>query len=167
MIFLGVGSSIGNAEAIFASAEAWLEARGVKVIKKSQNLKNPPVGGVATNEFTNAVWHAQFLETSWEKVNWCLLPRSRRLRLKAYKLLKLLKKCEAIHGRTKSPRWSDRPLDLDILTFHELVINKTKLIIPHPEIANRSFVLRPWSELVDARFEIPNLGRIKDLISKL
>lgn len=163
MIFLGVGSSIGNAEAIFSSAESWLKNRGINVIKKSKHLKNPAIGGVAKNEFTNAVWQVEFLETTWEKINWCLLPRSRRLRLKAYKLLNLLKKCEFFNGRLAAARWADRSLDLDILMFHELTLQTPKLTIPHSEIAKRSFVLRPWAELVDENFEIPNLGLLKDL----
>jgi len=163
MIFIAVGSSIGNAEEIFAKTEAWLNDHNCYVVAKSKILKNPPMGGVAQNDFHNAVWQVHFAPSLWNKINWVLLPQSRKKRLLAYKLLRTLKKCEKVHGRVPAERWADRTLDLDILMFGDLVMNRTRLAIPHPEIANRSFVLQPWKELVDAHFEIPNLGLLKDL----
>lgn len=166
MIFIALGSSIGNAPEIFASAETWLELSGVDVVKKSAILRNPPLGNVAKNEFSNAVWQINFPETTWEKWNWVLLPRSRRKRLKAYKLLRLLQACEVAHGRQTAKRWADRMLDLDLLMFDDLVLKRPQLTIPHPEIAKRVFVLQPWAELVDDTFEIPTLGLLKDLLNE-
>ena len=163
MIFIALGSSIGNAENIFRNTAIWLELHGIEVIKKSKILKNPPLGTAAQNEFSNAVWEIEFRETIWEKINWILLPKSRRFRLKAFKLLKLLQQCERDHGRVKTERWADRPLDLDILMFHELALNTSRLTIPHSEISKRDFVLQPWRAIVDDGFEIPNLGLLKDL----
>lgn len=163
MIFIALGSSIGAAHEIFAGAETWLELSGVKVLEKSAILRNPPWGGVAKREFSNAVWAIDFPETAWEKLNWILLPRPRRQRLKAYKLLRLLQACEIAHGRQKAERWADRTLDLDLLMFDDLVLKQKCLTLPHPEIAQRMFVLQPWAELVDDTFEIPTLGLLKDL----
>jgi len=160
---LNHASSIGDAFAIFNDADTWLELHGVEVVKRSKNLKNPPLGGVAQNQFTNAVWQVSFPETAWERLNWCLLPRSRRQRLKAFKLLKLCKACEVAHGRTRAKRWADRPLDIDILMFHGLTLDRQRLSLPHPGIAERGFVKDPWRELVDGDFEIPGLGPLKDL----
>lgn len=164
---MGVGSSIGNANQIFDSARVWLEDHNIKVVVESGRLKNPAVGGVAQNEFTNAVWQLEFPESRWEKLNWILLPQQRRHWLKAKKLLKLLKTCEAVHGRTPGKRWDDRPLDLDILQFYQLQVCRKKLHIPHPEIPKRLFVLQPWSEIVDEEHSIPKFGKLKDLLKKL
>ena len=167
MIFIGVGSSIGNADKIFDSARAWLKGFDVNVVAESGRMKNPAIGGVAQNEFTNAVWQIEFPETRWEKANWVLLPQQRRWRLKAKKLLQRLRQCEAAHGRTTSECWADRPLDLDILQFHQLQVCRKKLHIPHPEIPKRIFVLRPWSEIVDENYHIPTFGRLRNLLQKL
>jgi len=122
---------------------------------------------VAKNEFTNAVWEIAFPETKWEKINWILLPKWRREKLKALKLLKILQSCENVCARSREKRWDDRTLDLDILMFHAIRINSHHLTIPHPLIPERNFVLLPWQELVDKNFEIPKFGKISDLIQRL
>jgi len=167
MIFIGLGSSIGNAQNTFNQVPLFLEKQGVTILKKSKNLKNPAVGGVAQNEFTNAVWQLEFKETPWEKVNWVLLPTKRRTYLKAQKLLKILQQCEHHLGRTREKRWDDRTLDLDILMFNDLILHKKKLTLPHPEITKRSFVLLPWREIVDEDFSIPKFGLLTTLIKSL
>jgi len=167
MIFIGVGSSIGNAEAHFTQAETNLLTFGIKVSKKSKNLKNAPQGGVAQNQFTNAVWQLEFPETKWEKINWCLLPQHRRQKLKAYRLLNLLQLVEKQALRTREKRWDDRTLDLDILMFHTLRLENQRLLLPHPLIPERDFVLHPWQELVDKDFEIPKFGSVSKLIKRL
>ncbi len=167
MIFIGIGSSIGDAEAHFAQTKIELAHLGVEVVKQSKNLKNPAQGGVAQNEFTNAVWQIEFTETKWEQINWCLLPTWRRQKLKAYKLLKVLQAVETKALRTRAKQWDDRTLDLDILMFHHLTFTKQHLLIPHPRIPERDFVLKPWQELVDKDFEIPTFGLIGELIKRL
>lgn len=167
MIFIGVGSSIGDANSHFAKAEQALRAFGVKVVKKSKKLKNNPQGGIAQNQFTNAVWQLEFPETRWEEINWCLLPNFRRQKLKAYRLLKRLQQVEAQALRSRSKRWDDRTLDLDILMFNDLQLEKQRLLLPHPLLAERDFVLLPWQELVDKGFEIPKFGSINELIKRL
>lgn len=167
MIFIGVGSSIGDAEKTFKQAQVFLQNQGICVLKKSKNLKNPAIGGVAKNNFTNAVWQIEFKETAWEKTNWVLLPQKRRLYLKAKKLLITLQACENHFGRTREKRWDDRTLDLDILMFHQLLIDKKRLSLPHSEIPNRPFVVLPWSEIVDEDFSIPKFGLLNQLIKKL
>jgi len=147
MIFLTLGSSIGNAAEIFDSAEKSLGSRGIKVIHKSKIFKNPPYGGVAKNEFSNAVWHIE-TEMSPEEV------------------LEIVQQIERDHGRTRERKWDDRTLDIDILLWNDLVIKTPKLTIPHPGIAERIFFLKPLSELVDENFQIPTFGTLKKLLSQ-
>ncbi len=148
MIFIGIGSSIGEAEEIFAAAEMDLEKENITVLKKSKILKNPPYGGVAENEFSNAVWQIETDKNPEE-------------------LLSTLQKIENNHGRKRDKKWDDRTLDLDILVFNDMVFDTEKLKIPHPEIPKRDFVLIPWSEIVEENFEIPKFGKLKDLLQKL
>ncbi len=174
MIYLGIGSSIGKAEEIFDSAEKFLKEQGVLVTKKSEIMKNAPIGGVAKNEFSNAVWEVKldwhFCETVWHRTFprfFGVFPKLRIIHI-AKKLLKILKSCETAHGRDlNAEKWSDRPLDLDILMFCDLVLDEKNLKIPHPEISNRDFVLKPWMEIIDKDFEIPKIGKLQNLIKKL
>lgn len=151
MIFIGLGSSIGDAKKIFSSTETAFKNAGIHVTKKSKNMHCPPFGGVAKNEFTNAVWQ---IET----------------KLSPLKLLHTLEKIEVQHGRIDKniqQRWDDRTLDLDILIYHNQVINTDQLQIPHPHMMHRDFVLKPLSELVDENFEIPTFGLLSELIKNL
>lgn len=167
MIFIGVGSSIGDAGAFFKQAQIFLESQQIKIIQKSKIFRNPAQGDVAQNEFSNAVWQIEFPETPFEKFNWVLLPKYRRQKLKALKLLKIMQTCENACKRLRIKRWDDRTLDLDLLMFHQLKLNHCRLKLPHPLIDQRNFVLLPWQELVDKNFEIPKFGSISQLTNRL
>lgn len=151
MIFIGVGSSIGDAKKIFASTEKSLEEKNIHVLRKSSVLKNDPFGGVAKNKFSNAVWE---IHTD----------------LKPKELLTALEKVEEEHGRKDKflqQRWDDRTLDLDILLYHDQIVQTPELEIPHPRMIHRDFVLRPLSELVDESFEISTLGTLGECLRNL
>lgn len=63
-------------------------------------------------------------------------------------LLRRMQAIEAAAGRDPTaPPWSPRPLDIDILTFGEQQIASQRLTVPHPRLAERRFVLKPWSDL--------------------
>ena len=180
-IFLSLGSSVGNAADIFTSTETFLANHGIMVIKKSTILKNPPMGDRAKNEFSNAVWEAELL-TGFEKGirNQELGIRNREQQktnpiihdsyfmILCDKLLKILKSCEQIHGRDhQAPRWSDRPLDIDILMWGNLTIETNNITIPHPGIPTRNFVLKPWIEISGPDFFVPEMGTLGEMMSKL
>ncbi len=65
----------------------------------------------------------------------------------SYRLLKILKNIEVRLGRTKEIKWGPRVIDLDILLFGEDVVFTENLIIPHPEMIRRKFVLVPFVEI--------------------
>lgn len=67
--------------------------------------------------------------------------------LEAEKLLKKLQKIENDFWRNRNIRWDDRTLDLDILYYSDKIINSENLIIPHPRIKERDFVMKPLLEL--------------------
>jgi 2-amino-4-hydroxy-6-hydroxymethyldihydropteridine diphosphokinase len=72
-------------------------------------------------------------------------------------LLNHLKAIERQLGREPGPRWSPRPIDLDIALYDDLVIDEPDLTVPHPRLAERNFVLRPLLDL-DADLVHPVLG---------
>ena len=94
----------------------------------STYIESDPIGWVATQTFLNAV---------------CAIKTD----LPPSKLLVKLQSIEEHFGRTRTQRWEDRTLDLDILYYWNNTINTSELQIPHPEIQNRDFVRKPILEL--------------------
>ncbi len=129
MILIAVGSSIGSAQNHFAAAEEFLQKQGIMVVQKSDNFMFPPWGGIAKNEFTNAVWQ---LKTDKS-------PDA---------LLAQLQAAEDASGRDRSTRWGDRTLDLDILIYNDEKIETADLKLPHPGMLKRDFVLIPLLDLL-------------------
>lgn len=128
-VILSLGSSMGNSTELLLSAVDKLnEVRGVKVTKLSTIIETPPYGGVAKNKFLNCAVELE-----------CLLsPRA---------LLTAIHKIEEEGGRTRTVRWEDRTLDIDIIFFGDKIISENGISIPHPDYANRPFVLIPVKEI--------------------
>lgn len=138
MIFLGVGSNLGDRWAILDRAWQLLEARGIAVVQASPVYETLPWGEVEQPLYLNAVWA---VETS-------LAPRA---------LLRACQEIEAQLGRPKTlrPKWGARPIDIDILAYGELVCQETDLILPHPWIPHRPFVLGPWKDIAPYFYLVP------------
>jgi 2-amino-4-hydroxy-6-hydroxymethyldihydropteridine diphosphokinase len=83
--------------------------------------------------------------------------------LSAASLLATLHGIEDDHGRTRTERWGDRTLDLDLIVCGDL-IEDGNLVIPHPRAHERSFVLGPWVSL-DPDATIPGRGLVRDLLA--
>jgi len=77
-------------------------------------------------------------------------------------LLKALQAIEQNLGREKLERWGDRNIDIDILTYGSITFTSADLVIPHPEITNRAFVIVPWY-LMNQQAESPGYGSIAKL----
>ena len=128
--YLGVGSNLGDRQAHIQKAVALLrENENVQVKAVSSLIETEPEGPVPQGKFLNG---AVMIQTS-------LMPNE---------LLAALKNIERRCGRTKTEGKGPRTLDLDILLYDDVVIIEGKtLSIPHPRMAERSFVLRPLSEI--------------------
>jgi len=86
--------------------------------------------------------------------------------LSAFDLLNELQRIENQHGRLRDgERWGPRTLDLDLLLYAEEVIDTPELSVPHPGIAERSFVLLPLSELAPD-LVVPNKGAVSNLLDQ-
>ena len=154
MIFIGIGSNIA-AEG-FPSPKATIDAAlevfadfGVNVIETSKWYKTSPVPISAQPWFVNGVLR---VETNLEPVD-CLLR---------------LHRIEAVFERTRSVRNASRTLDLDLLDYDGLVANlQNKLILPHPRLNERAFVLWPLSDICPDWISPKNGIKINELIQKL
>jgi len=81
---------------------------------------------------------------------------------KPEQLLNVLQNIELKLGRKKRERWGNRNIDIDIIKFGEISYRSEKLTIPHPQAANRAFVIVPWYEM-NQDAELPGIGKISKL----
>jgi 2-amino-4-hydroxy-6-hydroxymethyldihydropteridine diphosphokinase len=80
-------------------------------------------------------------------------------------LLDALQAIEHAHRRVRNIHWGPRTLDLDLLLFGELEINSERLVVPHPFLTQRNFVLYPLFE-VSPTLHIPNAGDLALLVAQ-
>jgi 2-amino-4-hydroxy-6-hydroxymethyldihydropteridine diphosphokinase len=81
-------------------------------------------------------------------------------------LLQLALRIELQFGRVRAQRWAARTLDIDIVAYADARVSEPDLVIPHPEAANRLFVLSPWLEL-DPEATLAGAGRVADIVAVL
>lgn len=131
-IYIGIGSNLGDRAANIRAALAALTAPGdVAVVRCSSFRETRPEGGPPGQPlFLNA---AAEVATS-------LPPRD---------LLSRLLDVERSLGRRRGVRNGPRTIDLDLLVYHRLRIDEPDLVVPHPRMWQRSFVLLPLSEICD------------------
>lgn len=118
-----------------------------RLLVRSRLYRTPPWGMLDQPDFINA---AARLETT-------LAPRE---------LLDALLAIEARAGRVRGTRNGPRTLDLDLLLYGDRVIDEPDLVVPHPRLRERAFVLLPLAD-VAAELEVPGQGRVADLLSRV
>ena len=129
LAYLGLGAKLGDPAVQLRRALAELAALDeVEVVQVSAFYLNPPLGPKEQPWYVNAV--AQV-----------------RTRLTAEELLRGLQRLEAALGRVRGERWGPRVIDLDLLLYNGEVSNTPKLVLPHPEMHRRAFVLAPLAEI--------------------
>jgi len=137
IIYLSLGSNLGDRLINLKNAISTLSPK-VRVMAQSSVYETEPWGYSDQPAFLNTV----------VKGDTDLNPRE---------LLAFLKTIEVSLGRRKTFRFGPRLIDLDILLFDDLVMDAPDLIIPHPRIAERAFVLVPLSEIAPD-LSLPNSG---------
>lgn len=129
---LGLGSNIGDKAGNIARAIVLLTATGdIRLVARSRDWRTPPWGVTDQDWFVNACIG----------VATGLSPPA------------LLARCQAVEtamGRVRAERWGPRVIDVDILFFGDAVISAPDLVVPHPRIAERAFVLGPLSDIAPA-----------------
>ncbi|MGZ4613049.1 MAG: 2-amino-4-hydroxy-6-hydroxymethyldihydropteridine diphosphokinase [Kineosporiaceae bacterium] len=137
---LALGANLGDREATLAAAVADLAATpGLVVVATSPVVETEPVGGPAQPDYLNAVVAVRSTLTPQALLAACLAVERR-------------------HGRERRVRWGPRTLDVDIVTYGDLVLDTPDLVLPHPRAAARPFVLAPWIAL-DPQARLPVPGR--------
>lgn len=129
IVYLGIGSNLGDKEKNCREAIKELgKLSSVEIMSRSGFYITDPVGGPPQADFVNAV----------VKVETTLSPDE---------CLSEFKKIEKKMGRTQRPRNHPRVIDVDILMYDDMVLSKTDLVIPHPRMHERYFVLRGFMEI--------------------
>jgi len=129
--YLGVGSNLGNRRGNIKKALRLINhLKGTRVLKQSRLIQTDPVGGPKGQpKFLNAALRI-------------------RTNLAPLKLLNGLKQIERRLGRADAIRNAARQIDLDILLYGDKLIRSKKLIVPHPMMFKRDFVIKPLSEVI-------------------
>ena len=150
MAYIGLGSNLADPPAqVLRALDELALMPGCTLCFRSSLYATAPVGPVAQPPFVNA---AASIATT-------LTPPA---------LLAALQAIEHAHGRARDGvRWGPRSLDLDLLVFGELTLHTPDLVLPHPEIARRAFVLVPLAEIAPSRLLIPGQGLLVDLVAAL
>jgi len=129
--YIGLGSNMGNRKQNIKMAIDKINLiKKTRVTKISSIIQTLPVGGPKQNKFLNA---AAEIKTA----------------LSARILLYNLQRIEKELGRVRNIKNGPRTIDLDILIFGDKKINACNLVIPHPRMQERGFVLKPLSEIID------------------
>lgn len=149
---LAIGGNLGDRQAnIEAAVSALAETKGVKVRGLSPLVESFAVTATGVDEskpnYINAV----------VKVDTKLKPK---------KLLKEVRRIESELGRVRIERWGSRTMDIDIVTYDNVVKSTKKLELPHPRAYQRAFVLVPWS-MLDEQAVLPGHGAVSDLAASI
>ena len=151
-VYLSIGSNLGNKKRNIEKAKYFLEKNSIKILKSS-------------NIYESFSWpnknHPKFYNIVIKIIT----------ELKPINLFLTIKDIEKRLGRIKSITNSPRNCDIDILDYkglnYELDVNNNKLLIPHPRLHNRNFVLFPLFE-IEKNWKHPlKKTKIQDLIGKL
>jgi 2-amino-4-hydroxy-6-hydroxymethyldihydropteridine diphosphokinase len=144
--FIGLGANLGDRLAnLQRSVDLLGSTEGVRVLRSSRVYETDPVGGPPQPDYLNAVIE---VETDLDPAL----------------LLRACLDVEEQIGRSRSVRWGPRTIDLDVLTFgrEEVSLDAPALVIPHPLMHERAFVLVPLLEL-DADPILPGGRRFGEL----
>ena len=147
--FIGLGGNVGDVRSTFDQAIALLSESGtVQITARSSDYRTPPWGVTDQAPFVNAVM----------AVTTTLAPHD---------LLALAAACERKLGRDRARerRWGPRTIDLDLLAYDDLVLIDRDLILPHPHLFERAFVLVPLAEIAPEQI-IAGI-RVRDALERL
>lgn len=125
---IGLGSNLGERDKNIRTALEKMQEKGIELLRVSSVLETEPYGYTNQPKFLNAV---------------CLVETN----LTPDQLLDVLLEIEKEIGRVRERKWGPRIIDLDIIFYEDLVLESERLIVPHPDMHNRWFVLAPLAEI--------------------
>lgn len=127
-VYLGLGSNLGDRAAALDRARARLEARGFKTLARSSTWLTEPVGGPPQGWYLNEVLAGETALSPEALLSACLLT-------------------ERELGRVRGERFGPRTIDIDILFYGDQRRAAPELVLPHPRLHERLFVLAPLAEI--------------------
>ncbi|MFQ5648788.1 MAG: 2-amino-4-hydroxy-6-hydroxymethyldihydropteridine diphosphokinase [bacterium] len=147
-VFLGLGSNVGNRrETLQRALGAIVSLPATNIVHCSSIYESEPVGYAEQPDFLNMV----------VQISTTLTPE---------RMLDQAHRIEQDFGRVRGFRWGPRPLDIDILYWGERVLNSESLVIPHPQVQNRRFVLQPLAEIAPGFVVPPGSQKVEDLLDR-
>jgi len=146
-VILGLGTNMGNRKQNLKKAVKLLSEK-IEIKKVSAVYETDPVGYTEQPLFLNMV-------------------AAGNTALKPTELLKYLKDIEGSMGRIPSFANAPRPIDIDILFYDEKLVNRKDLVIPHPRLTVRAFVLVPLADIAPDLIHPGNGRKIRSLLTDL
>ena len=143
---IALGSNLGNRELNIDSAIAEL-AKIIEISHLSTNHETDPVGGPEQPKYLNAVLIAE-------------------TQLDPHELLISMLEIENKLGRKREIHWGPRTIDLDLIVVGDEVVVSDVLVLPHPRVHERKFVLEPWLE-IDPTAQIPGIGLVESILQRI
>jgi len=145
--YIGIGSNQGDARAhVLQAFDELARLPGTRLEGRSALYRSEPVDAPGQPDYVNA---AAGVDTD----------------LSAAQLLAALQDLELRHGRERPARNAPRTLDLDLLLYGDMALESPMLMLPHPRMHQRAFVLMPLLDL-DARLEVPGRGAARELLAR-
>jgi 2-amino-4-hydroxy-6-hydroxymethyldihydropteridine diphosphokinase len=146
-VYIALGANLGDRRANLAEALRRMEP-DIHVEAVSALYESPPQPPAPPPAYLNAACRVT-------------------TRLEPGDLLARLKRIEREMGRQTTERWAPRPIDLDIALYDDRIVDEPGLVIPHPRLSERAFVLRPLLDL-DPDLTHPATGeRVAELLRRL
>ncbi|MFO8010205.1 MAG: 2-amino-4-hydroxy-6-hydroxymethyldihydropteridine diphosphokinase [Dehalococcoidia bacterium] len=146
-VYLGLGSNMGERELNLEDALEALSQR-MKITDLSSIYETEPAGYADQPWFLNMVCRADTV-------------------LNPFELLDFAKSIESGMGRKPGFPNGPRPIDIDILFFEDRVIDGDELVVPHPRLAERAFVLVPLAEIAPSLVHVRLNRKVRDLLREL
>jgi len=128
LVYLGLGSNLGTRARQLSAARRRLRQKGLRKLRQSRVIETEPWGVTDQPRFLN-----QVVAGEWDGT--------------PLQLLRAAQQVEREGGRVPSRRWGPRAIDVDILLFGDARVDEPDLVVPHPRIAERPFVLESLREL--------------------
>ncbi|XOQ52546.1 MAG: 2-amino-4-hydroxy-6-hydroxymethyldihydropteridine diphosphokinase [Succiniclasticum sp.] len=138
-IYIALGSNLGDRAANLRRALELLAEQGVRPVRVAPLIETKPYGVTDQPDFLNTV---AAVETSLEPLE----------------LLHVLLATEQRMGRVRRRHWGERNIDLDLLLYDDRCLDTPELVLPHPDMQNRDFVLQPLAAIAPDAVH-PVLGR--------
>lgn len=147
--YLGIGSNMGDKQKYIKDAVSSLKAdKKIRKVRTSEWIVTEPYGGVEQDAFLNGAIELETLYTPME-------------------LLHILQAVEKKAGRERKIHWGPRTLDLDILFYEDFISGTKELMVPHPDMQNRAFVLKPLDELCPYYIHPLFLKSVRQMLDEL